>query len=140
MFVRTLASLMMLLLTTAQLRATEATPVSLDLHEVEAKLIAKTNEMRARNGLHPLAISDSLMQSARRHTAWMCNTYTFAHGNAGVPENIAMGQHSVDSAISSWMNSPGHRANMLSGSYSQIGVAAYRANNGTIYWCQQFLR
>ena len=38
------------------------------------------------------------------------------------------------------MNSSGHRANILSPSYSKIGVAAYTANDGTVYWCQQFLR
>ncbi len=140
MIVRILACLLLLMFSSARLRAMDGEPASLELHEVEARLIARTNEVRARHGLTPLAVSKSLMVSARRHTAWMCNSHALVHTTAAVAENIAMGQQSVDAAILSWMNSSGHRANMLSSSYSQIGVAAYRANNGTIYWCQQFLR
>ena len=50
-----------------------------------------------------------------------------------------MGQNSSAEAVNSWMNSPGHRANMLNGGYSRIGAAAYTGSNGRVFWCVQFL-
>ena len=55
-------------------------------------------------------------------------------------ENIAMGQRTSNEVLNSWMNSSGHRANILNRSYRRIGVAAYTTPQGTIYWCQQFLQ
>ena len=123
----------------ADLQAMDATPADLEWHEVEVKLIERTNAARIRNGLPALQMSAALMKSARAHTAWMCNSNTLVHTTQPVAENIAMGQHSVDQAIADWLNSPGHRANLLSANYSKIGVAAYRSKYGTIYWCQQFI-
>ena len=101
--------------------------------------MARTNAERIRNGLEPLLIDQNLINSARRQAAWMTNNQTMQHGNAGVAENIAMGQPNPASVLQSWMNSSGHRANILGG-YTKIGVAAFQAPNGTIYWCQQFTR
>lgn len=110
-----------------------------EFHEIETELIAATNSTRQKYGLPPLEVDYRLMRSARRHTAWMTRTHNLRHTSAMVAENIAMGQRTVRGVIGSWMSSSGHRANMLSGRYRRIGVAAYRAPNGTIYWCQQFL-
>jgi len=60
------------------------------------------------------------------------------HTPLPVAENIAMGQQSSQEVVNDWMRSPGHRANILSGVYRRIGVAAYRTVDGTIFWCQQF--
>ena len=68
----------------------------------------------------------------------MTRARSLRHSSGPYGENIAMGQPTVRSVIQSWMNSSGHRANMLSRRYRRIGVAAYRTPNGTIYWCQQF--
>ena len=104
----------------------------LDLYPID-----RTNAERIKNGLEPLLIDQSLIVSARKHTAWMTNNNTLQHG-AGVAENIAMGQRNSAEVMQSWMNSSGHRANILNGSHRRIGVAAFTAPNGTIYWCQQF--
>ncbi|MEX1224469.1 MAG: CAP domain-containing protein [Pirellulales bacterium] len=111
-----------------------------DLHAVELAVVEKTNRERARYGLRPLRLDRRLLHSARRHCAWMCNTGAFQHTTAPVAENIAMGQNSSEEAMRSWMNSSGHRANILNAGYSRIGVSAYRGNNGRVYWVQQFLR
>lgn len=55
-------------------------------------------------------------------------------------ENIAYGQPTAQAVMDAWMNSPGHRANILNSSYTQIGVGAVADNNGTIYWTQDFIR
>jgi uncharacterized protein YkwD len=120
---------------------TEKAPAQpLDLHPVEARVIERTNSQRIRHGLRPLRVDRRLLFSARRHAAWMTNARSMTHTSAAVAENIAMGQNSSAEVINAWMNSSGHRANILNPSYTRIGVAAYTTPGGTIYWCQQFLR
>ena len=110
-----------------------------ELIAVERQIIERTNRERERHGLPKLAVDGRLMKSARRHTAWMARSMVLQHTSAAVGENIAQGQGSATEAVQDWMNSPGHRANILSSSYSRIGVAAYRGPDGQAYWCQQFL-
>ncbi|MEX2112599.1 MAG: CAP domain-containing protein [Pirellulales bacterium] len=112
----------------------------LDLHPVEARVIERTNSQRIRHGLRPLRVDRRLVGSARRHAAWMTNSRSMTHTSDSVAENIAMGQNSSAEVINAWMNSSGHRANILNPGYTRIGVAAYVTPGGTIYWCQQFLR
>ena len=110
----------------------------LELLPIEQNVISKTNTQRARNGLPALQIDMQLMQSARRHAAWMASRRSLQHTSSAVAENIAMGQSSSGEAVQDWMTSPGHRANILSSGHARIGVGAYRGANGQIYWCQQF--
>lgn len=110
----------------------------LALHPVEQELIEATNEQRVRYGLSPLRPDPQLILSARRHARWMTVRRSLQHTTAPVAENIAMGQRNTREAIRSWMNSPGHRANILGRGYRSLGVAAYVTPEGTIYWCQQF--
>jgi uncharacterized protein YkwD len=107
-----------------------------NLSSTESVAIARTNDARAQRGLGPLAADASLMNGARRQAAWMARNRNLSHGQ-GVTENIAMGQSSAAEAVSDWMRSDGHRANIL-GSHTRIGVAMARAADGTVYWCQQF--
>ncbi len=81
-----------------------------------------------------------LMRSARRHCAWMTNSRSMVHTSDAVAENIAMSQRSSEEVVNTWMNSSGHRANILNPGNTRIGVAAYTTPEGTIFWCQQFLR
>jgi uncharacterized protein YkwD len=115
--------------------AADVTPVA--LWEIEEAIIERTNSERIRLGLEPLEVCSNLIQSARVHTVWMARSQNLAHGR-GVAENIAWGQETPHEAVQSWMNSPGHRANMLNPGHRRIGVAAYEAADGRIYWCQQF--
>jgi uncharacterized protein YkwD len=110
------------------------------LFPIEARIIEKTNSERARHGLPMLAVDAKLLGSARKHAAWMTNNRSMTHTTAPVGENIAMGQSSSAEVLNAWMNSSGHRANILNPGYRRIGVAAYRTPEGTIFWCQQFLQ
>jgi len=107
------------------------------LSATESAVIAQTNAARARSGLPPLVADSQLMNGARNHARWMAHNRNMSHGT-GVTENIAMGQASASDATASWMQSSGHRANMLGSSHTRIGVAMARSANGTAYWCQQF--
>ncbi|REJ67369.1 MAG: CAP domain-containing protein [Planctomycetota bacterium] len=125
-----------LLAIVALLPATLARAV--ELTEAEATLVAKTNEMRARHGLPPLMVSAQLMESARKHAIWMASQGSLTHTSEAVAENIAWGQADATDAVESWMNSSGHRANILNSQYTEIGVAGYFVRGRRIYWCQQF--
>ncbi len=114
-------------------------PAAPQLWQIEQSIIDQTNAERARNGVAPLAVDASLEQTARNHAAWMTNNRVMQHSTMNVAENIAWNQRSVPEVMNSWMNSPGHRANILNPSYHRIGVAAYTATDGSVYWCQQFL-
>jgi uncharacterized protein YkwD len=110
----------------------------LNLLPIEENIVKYTNAERARYGLAALEIDRELMDSARQHTAWMASHHSLVHTSRPVAENIAMGQPHSQSVVRDWMNSSGHRANILGRGYRRIGVAAYRTASGTIFWCQQF--
>ena len=112
----------------------------LELLPIELNVVKYTNDERAKRGLPKLKVDPALMKSARRHAAWMVRNRSLVHTTRPVAENIAMGQPHSTSVVRAWMNSRGHRANILNGSHGRIGVAAYRTASGTIYWCQQFRR
>jgi uncharacterized protein YkwD len=109
------------------------------LHPVELQIVSKTNAQRARYGLQPLVVDGALLRSARSHAIWMTRNHCLTHTRQAVAENIAMGQATASEAVQDWMSSPGHRMNILHGGHTRIGVAAYVATDGMIYWCQQFL-
>ena len=126
------------LLSTAVLPVPATTVDQPQLTAVEASVIAHTNAQRVRNGLPALQVDMKLVTTARKHAVWMTNHHSMVHGNYGVAENIAAGQPTAGSVVNTWMNSSGHRANILNRGHRRIGVAAYRQPNGQIYWCQQF--
>jgi uncharacterized protein YkwD len=109
-----------------------------DLNEVERGIIDGTNAQRAAAGLPALVYEPQLQSMARSHAAWMTNNRSMQHSGQAVGENIAWGQHSVEEVVTCWMNSPGHRANILNGGYRKMAAAAYTAADGSIYWCEQF--
>lgn len=130
----------LLLAATLGLSPETSTATPNPLHPVEQGIIDHTNVQRQRHGLPPLSVDTHLMSSARRHCAWMARSGSLTHTTSQVAENIAMGQTSSSHAVQDWMNSPGHRANMLNGSYRRVGAAAYTGNGGQVFWCVQFLQ
>ncbi len=109
-----------------------------DLLTIERNIINLTNAERRRRGLPALKLDESLMKTSRHHASWMASKRRMVHSRQNLGENIAMGQPTSTSAVRAWMNSKGHRANILNRGYKKIGAAAYRTPSGTIYWCQQF--
>lgn len=110
-----------------------------ELTSTETTVLEMTNNERVRRGLKPLVIDPTLVESARQHANWMASTHRMQHTSKPVGENIAMGQNTCTSVMTTWMNSSGHRANILGG-WNRVGAAAYTSPSGRIYWCLQFLR
>ncbi|ADU27707.1 CAP domain-containing protein [Ethanoligenens harbinense] len=127
------------------------------LSAAESQVVTLVNQQRAANGLAPLTVNSALANMARLKSQDMIDNHYFSHQSPtyGSPfdmmkqfgisftaagENIAYGQPTAQAVMDAWMNSPGHRANILNSSYTQIGVGAVQNSNGTIYWTQEFIR
>ena len=105
---------------------------------LERQLITLTNTVRNKSGLPSLLPDPNLMITARQQSLIMTSR-GMRHGftTGGSAENIAYGQESPESVMNSWMNSRGHRRNIL-GNYTYCGMTGVQARNGSIYWTQQF--
>jgi len=107
---------------------------------IEKEIVKHTNAERAKYGLRPMDVDEQLMNTAREHARWMTRNRSMTHTWRSVAENIAMGQRTPLAVVRAWMNSTGHRANILSRGHTRIGVGFGRTEGGTPYWCQQFHR
>ena len=122
-----------------------------------ARVLELTNGERQKVGLEPLALSPALSDAAQEYSQVLATTGCFEHTCGPVPnfadragqsgytgwsalgENIAAGFPSAEAVVTSWMNSPGHRANILSPTFTEIGVGMVKGGGkfGT-YWTQEF--
>lgn len=81
------------------------------------------NRIRAAAGLHPLAYDPSLSSWAQQNNAEQCRRGLGHHVNPTGTQNCAYNYSDANSAAAGWMNSPGHRENMLSPSATTFGIA-----------------
>ncbi|WNI20485.1 sigma-70 family RNA polymerase sigma factor [Streptomyces sp. ITFR-16] len=119
-----------------------------------AQVVALVNKERAAAGCGPVAEDTQLTDAAQRHSDDMAARDFFEHTNpdgadpgrritdAGYRwstygENIARGQQTPESVMESWMNSPGHRANILNCSFKDIGIGIHNGSGGP-WWTQDF--
>lgn len=122
----------------------------------EEQVLALVNKERAAVGLSPLAINRELSKVANVKAADMRDRGYFSHnsptygspfdmmGQFGIKytaagENIAKGYPNAVAVMEGWMNSPGHRANILNSNYTQLGVGYVTDAKGTGYWVQMFI-
>lgn len=121
----------------------------------ELRVLELVNEERVSRGLTPLTLSDELSSVAQAHSADMAKRNYFSHNspegltpfdrikNAGISyksagENIAAGQKTPEDVVESWMNSDGHRKNILNSSYREMGIGIAYGGSYGIYWTQLF--
>ena len=120
----------------------------------ESEVVRLVNEIRVKNGLSELKEDWELSRVARYKSQDMKDNKYFSHTspvygspfqmmkNFGISyrsaaENIAKGQRTPQAVVNAWMNSSGHRANILNSSYTHIGVGYVADGN---YWTQMFIR
>ena len=118
------------------------------------EVLRLVNLRRAENGLAPLTLSDKLCELAALKAEDMAANNYFDHTSPtyGTPfemmkqfgvsyrsagENIAAGLRTPEEVMDAWMNSPGHRANILSADYTELGVGVAIGERG-VYWVQLF--
>lgn len=115
-------------------------------------VLAEVNTARAKNGLSALTLDANMNRAAAVRAAELAQSFSHTRPNgsrgltalneAGVSyrtagENIASGQQSAQAVVSAWMNSSGHRANILSSSFGRMGVGQATIG-GRTYWVQLF--
>lgn len=117
-------------------------------------VVALVNQERAKAGLKSLSVNQAAaaaanvrareIEGAFSHTRPNGSSFSTALKEQGASyraagENIAYGQRSAEQVMEGWMNSSGHRANILSAQYTAIGVGVYRSASGTLHWVQLFI-
>lgn len=117
-------------------------------------LLTQVNAERQRAGAPPLRISPQLTTAAQRHAQDMARNRQISHnGSDGstmqsrieearypwttIGENVAMGQTTPEAVMTTWMNSPGHRQNILNPDFAELGLS-YAEAGGRLYWVQVF--
>ena len=123
----------------------------------DCRLLSLTNDIRVANNLNPLVFDDRLQHAAWKHAKDMADRDFFDHNTPdgvtvsdrvtaegyqwrAVAENIAAGRSTVDDTLNDWMDSDGHRANILNGNYEHSGMAMYTDPNSNWknYYVQVF--
>lgn len=124
--------------------------------EYQNQVVQLVNQERTSRGLKALSIDSALTKTATLKSQDMAKLGYFDHTSPtyGSPfdmmkqfgiryraagENIAMGQTSPKQVMTDWMNSKGHRENILKSSYTKIGVGIAKNSSGRYYWTQQFI-
>lgn len=122
-----------------------------------AEVVRLTNLERVGAGLAPLAVDATVERVAAAHSADQASRGTMSHtGSDGSDagdrltragyawtawgENVAMGYPTASSVVIGWMGSPGHRANILNGTFTTIGVGVVEDAAGRPYWTMVLAR
>jgi uncharacterized protein YkwD len=143
-----LATLLMILLAVLAGCTTNTNTDDATLLAKEEKIFALVNEARVSSGLSPLVRVDTLDALALEHSQDMAETGTLSHDgfdaradtiermldSSYVGENVAMGYESAEAFVNGWLNSPGHRANIMNPSYRRTGIG-YHKSYATQIFC-----
>lgn len=116
-----------------------------DMDAYAEKVIALTNTERKSNNLHSLQTESEMMELAQIRAQEIADKFSHVRPDGvriselGYGENISQGRNTPAEAVSAWMNSSGHKANILNEKYESIGVGCF-SKDGTLYWVQLFSR
>jgi uncharacterized protein YkwD len=131
---------------------------------MKRRLLELHNEERSRRGINPLSYRGELEKAAQRHNDWMVRNNRLTHSESGndfdtlrdhadrisregyrwswAGENIAMGQGGLyatpEAVFKGWMNSSGHRANILNSRFKDVGFGVTKDRNGGWWWTVNF--
>lgn len=126
-------------------------PKTMNASSYTDEVVRLVNIERAKYGLSPLTSNSTLAEYAHLRSTEIVSNFDHVRPDGSSPldyvmslrgiytsgENIAYGQSSPERVVTAWMNSPGHRANILNGKFTMIGVGCYESG-GTLYWTQIF--
>ena len=134
-------------------------PVRSAYGATESQIFDLINRERRRRGLKALVFNEQLDRMAKIQAQNMAHFQRMAHvlpesklptlGDrarfVGYPfnrlaENVALGYPSAESVVEGWMNSRGHRENILNGAVAETGIGIMKSRDGGIYFCQVFGR
>ncbi len=118
---------------------------------LEAQILRLVNQERSNAGLRKLSYYSPLEGFSRTRAQEIMQSFSHTRPSGAkcftvikydyswAGENIAMGFDTAEDVMTGWMNSPGHRANILNANFSEMGVGIFRGNN-CVYWVQLFTK
>jgi len=132
-------------------RCAPAPPPIEQVADVQQPVVGSVNEYRTQSGVAQVSVDQRLTNAAQSHANDMAARSVMTHTGAGGTsaghrinaagygwttwaENVAAGQTTPGDVMVAWINSPGHRANILNANMVNIGVAAAVGANGITYW------
>jgi uncharacterized protein YkwD len=134
--------------------ATEAQAAATPTATLESQIVTLSNAKRVAAGCKALPVQGQILTAARNHSRYMATSGNFSHtGSANSTfisrinaagytaprsENIAWGYRTATDVVNAWMNSPGHRKNLLDCGAKTFAVGVVYAANGTPYYTQDF--
>jgi uncharacterized protein YkwD len=126
-------------------RSSEAL-VDVGPHINRAEILLMHNRERSMKGIDQLQYDSSLEETAQKWAEWMARQDSLTHSrlNLGgtsfhsMGENIAMGYHDIDTVLKGWMDSSGHRRNILNAHFNHAGFGYAKLEDGPPFWCAQF--
>ncbi len=135
-------------------KTTVSSSVKSEFAEWQAEIVRLTNEARKNAGLNTLSYKSSLDAGAIQRATEIITHFSHTRPDGSrfftvfgpdfryrsVGENLARGFRNPQSVFDAWMNSDGHRANILSTKYEEISVAIVRCADGRYHWVQIFYR
>lgn len=119
--------------------------------DISAECVRMVNSERAARGIGPVSVDLKITYAAETHSRYQASISTMTHLSANgakagtrlynvgynwstYGENVAAGQQTCTSVMSAWMNSSGHRANILNPNFVHIGIGAMANGSGVVYW------
>jgi uncharacterized protein YkwD len=125
--------------------------------ELARNVLYYTNEERAKHGLTALTWDEEVAKVAQKYSEYMAKNKFLAHegidgstpktrmkdgeikGYTNLGENLGMGIDNAKDIVKAWMESKGHRENILRPEYTHLGVGVARSDNGHLFWTQNFI-
>lgn len=126
---------------------------SVNASNYAAQVLELVNAQRRGAGLVELAYDPGVAVAAQKRAGELVSVFSHNRPDGqncftaldeqgcvyqGAGENIAMGQKTPQDVMNSWMGSEGHRANILNGTFSRVGIGCYQDKMGQMYWVQLF--
>lgn len=126
---------------------------SVNASSYASKVLELLNEQRRNAGLVELVYDSGIAVAAQKRAGELLSDFSHNRPNGqncftaldeqgcvyqGAGENIAMGQKNPEDVMNSWMQSEGHKANILNGTFTRVGIGCYQDKMGQMYWVQLF--
>jgi hypothetical protein len=136
--------------------ASQTSAAEFEISREEQAILELTNAERQKEGAKPFKAERRLFIAARAHSENMARQQSLSHSLDGkqpwdrvektgysfsqLGENVAFNQKTPKAVLKSWMDSPGHRENILNKKYTEIGIGIAKAENGELYYTQVFAK
>lgn len=115
---------------------TGACPLKTTARNAVASLLDALNATRARYGLHALSYDSTLTGGSQYQASYCASRGALIHGSGA--EILAYNNEGVETALRQWLNSPAHRALLLSPNFTRGGIAIHRTSSGRVYVAARF--